>query len=400
MLKRASASSASAARSFAAATRARFRRTAEQQHDRRPRRPTSSYAFAAAPKIVEIVAAGDVVFALTLSGVCAAFCGSRRIAFLNTMPDEVIRSLFYNKANRSLITVSVYRDDNFSSLKCRTTPIEYIRRGQPDAGFALFESECLKWPGFVEFDDVNGKVLTYSVLDKAYRVWDMTNYEELYVMREPEIAEIKISPGIMLVIYNRVADHVPLKVVNIEDGATLRQFNHPLHRTRKIDFIEQFNEKLLVKQEGEPLQIIDVHTHSLVSVATTDFLTPAAFIFLYDKQLFLTFRNRYVHVWNFRGEMVTAFDDHTLWHPDTNTNNIYITSTQDYIVSYCRRSDTDSGAGGGVHISSILTGKCVARLADGAPLPELQDVTSLFYNEERHELYIGNKQGILTVWAQ
>ena len=253
----------------------------EQQHDTHdPDAANLKLSFLRRrSKIVEIVAAGDVVFALTLSGVCAAFCGSRRIAFLNTMPDEVIRSLFYNKANRSLITVSVYRDDNFSSLKCRTTPIEYIRRGQPDAGFALFESECLKWPGFVEFDDVNGKVLTYSVLDKAYRVWDMTNYEELYVMREPEIAEIKISPGIMLVIYNRVADHVPLKVVNIEDGATLRQFNHPLHRTRKIDFIEQFNEKLLVKQEGEPLQIIDVHTHSLVSVATTDFLTPAAFIF-------------------------------------------------------------------------------------------------------------------------
>lgn len=42
----------------------------------------------------------------------------------------------------------------------------YIRRGQPDAGFALFESESLKWPGFVEFDDVNGKVLTYSAQDK------------------------------------------------------------------------------------------------------------------------------------------------------------------------------------------------------------------------------------------
>ena len=248
---------------------------------------------------------------------------------------------------------------------------------------------------------MNAKVLTYSADERTYKVWSMADPSRmLFQLADTAIDEIKISPGIMLVIYNRVADHVPLKVVNIEDGATLRQFNHPLHRTRKIDFIEQFNEKLLVKQEGEPLQIIDVHTHSLVSVATTDFLTPAAFIFLYDKQLFLTFRNRYVHVWNFRGEMVTAFDDHTLWHPDTNTNNIYITSTQDYIVSYCRRSDTDSGAGGGVHISSILTGKCIARLADGAPLPELQDVTSLFYNEERHELYIGNKQGILTVWAQ
>jgi hypothetical protein len=42
----------------------------------------------------------------------------------------------------------------------------YIRRGKPDAGFALFESESLKWPGFVEFDDVNGKVLTYSAQDR------------------------------------------------------------------------------------------------------------------------------------------------------------------------------------------------------------------------------------------
>jgi len=44
--------------------------------------------------------------------------------------------------------------------------LRYIRRGKPDAGFALFESESLKWPGFVEFDDVNGKVLTYSAQDR------------------------------------------------------------------------------------------------------------------------------------------------------------------------------------------------------------------------------------------
>jgi hypothetical protein len=49
---------------------------------------------------------------------------NKRIAFLNLSPDEVIRSLFYNKNNDSLITVSVYASDNFSTLKCRTTPIE------------------------------------------------------------------------------------------------------------------------------------------------------------------------------------------------------------------------------------------------------------------------------------
>jgi len=96
--------------------------------------------------------------------------------------------------------------DNFSSLKCRSTPLEYIRRQEPSsglasppsnslslppsfpvpnlnllpydhfelvgnlslwccacaAGFPLFESESLRYPGFVEFDDVNSKVLTYS----------------------------------------------------------------------------------------------------------------------------------------------------------------------------------------------------------------------------------------------
>jgi hypothetical protein len=117
---------------------------------------------------------------------------------MNVCPDEVIRSLFYNKNNDSLITVSVYATENFSSLKCRSTRIEcvhsvvvhsnfsfqcvkcmlltywflsvprYIRRAKPDAGFPLFQSESLKWPGFVEFDDVNAKVLTYSAQDRYF----------------------------------------------------------------------------------------------------------------------------------------------------------------------------------------------------------------------------------------
>lgn len=120
--------------------------------------------------VVEIVSAGDVVFALTLSGVCAAFRGERRLAFINSAPDEVVRSLFYNKLRDSLVTVSVFRDDNFSSLRCRDIPLEQIRRGRAEGGSAVFASESLKWPGFVEFDDVNRKVLTYSATDKAYKV--------------------------------------------------------------------------------------------------------------------------------------------------------------------------------------------------------------------------------------
>lgn len=46
-------------------------------------------------------------------------------------------------------------------------------------------------------------------------------------------------------------------------------------------------------------------------------------------------------MWNFRGELVTSFQDHLLWHPDCTTNNIYITSDQDLIISYCKTEAAD-----------------------------------------------------------
>lgn len=62
----------------------------------------------------------------------------------------------------------------------------------------------------------------------------------------------------MLLIFNREHHYVPLKILSIEDGTVLKSFKHLLHRSKKVDFIEQFNEKLLVKQENENLQIFDV----------------------------------------------------------------------------------------------------------------------------------------------
>ncbi|GAB2225837.1 hypothetical protein Droror1_Dr00021605, partial [Drosera rotundifolia] len=58
---------------------------------------------------------------------------------------------------------------------------------QPCAGFALFESESLKWPRFVEFDDVNGKVLTYSAQDSVYKLFDLKNYALLYSISDNEV---------------------------------------------------------------------------------------------------------------------------------------------------------------------------------------------------------------------
>ena len=101
---------------------------------------------------------------------------------------------------------------------------------------------------------------------------------------------------------------------------------------------------------------LQVRNHDLTEVSRTEFMTPSAFIFLYENQLFLTFRNRTVAVWNFRGELVTSFEDHLLWHPDCNTNNIYITSDQDLIISYCKADSDDSSLEGNGNFSFAFFG--------------------------------------------
>ena len=60
-------------------------------------------------RIMEIVAVGPTVFGLTENGVCVAFDidSGRRICVVNADSTEVVRSLFHNKTNGTLITVSV-----------------------------------------------------------------------------------------------------------------------------------------------------------------------------------------------------------------------------------------------------------------------------------------------------
>eukprot|EP00967_Tisochrysis_lutea_P127026 scaffold215578_cov29-Tisochrysis_lutea.AAC.2 len=72
--------------------------------------------------IVEIVVAGGLIFGLDESGICVAFDmdTGRRVCTLNLSSREVIRSVFHNKMNQSLIVVAVMDSDQYTSLRCRS----------------------------------------------------------------------------------------------------------------------------------------------------------------------------------------------------------------------------------------------------------------------------------------
>lgn len=83
-----------------------------------------------------------------------------------------------------------------------------------------------------------------------------------------------------------------------------------------------------------------------MEVSGTESITPTTIMFLSENQLYLTIRNSKLAVWNLDGEIVSSFEDLFLWHPDLDTNKIYITTDEDLIISYCKDDSEDSSTEG------------------------------------------------------
>ena len=112
-----------------------------------------------------------------------------------------------------------------------------------------------------------------------------------------------------------------------------------------------------------------------------------------------------------------------------NRNWVYSTTLIDHLLTWYLHLN----AAGSINISNILTGKCLAKInaSNGNPkvnddssssssssssagssrkvcnssqmrntvAEALEDITALFYDEERNEIYTGNKNGLVHVWS-
>lgn len=102
-----------------------------------------------------------------------------------------------NRINDSIIVVSVTKKDDFQSLKCRTVSFSLIQKAflqisKIDSkeellshvflrgefkGQKLFKDFSLRWPDFIEFDEINQKIITKHSSEEAYRVWSLATYQ-------------------------------------------------------------------------------------------------------------------------------------------------------------------------------------------------------------------------------
>lgn len=365
-------------------------------------------------EIVEILALDSpsrLVFALSQSGVCTVLkrceggVGLAHHGTLNTpLPhgEEEIRSMFHNKRHHSMVVVFVRSDDTHKALHCRSIPLRCIE--QKDWSLSdtrsLFESETFVYPSFIEFDDVNDCVLTFSANRRCFKVWSLMDYRLLLTIDDPLVTEMKLSPGLALMIYERDTSAIQLRLLNVRSGKLMRCFFLPLHHDKDIEFIELFNEKLLLKQEEHSLRIFDVITEKVTRVDRSRFRTPEAFIFLYDQRTLLTFRDGRAETWSFDGDTLLRCENRAVCYSnDCQQGGVCVSSNQKALVSYSRDETCDQGS---IDVVMLRRGRVTktasARLPVAAQFEE--PPATLFYDETRHEVIGGFESGLLCVFSR
>jgi len=257
----------------------------------------------------------------------------------------------------------------------------------------------LRWPGFVEFDEVNGKILTFSAQNSVYKLWDMKNYELQHIIHDDRVQEIKISPGMIMLIYMRIGCHLPIKILDIENARCLKEAKIPLYRNKKIEFIEQFGDKLLIKQENETLHIMDIRTGYVNALQNAHSLNATAFVALHESELLLTESKGRFYIWNLSGSLVSSFEGNVHSYQDSSNSSLYIIGSQDLLLAFGRKAKNEKE--GVIRIVSILTGQHLSSISDDDSTGKnaLSEVSAIFYNDERNEIYTGTADGRLHIWS-
>lgn len=110
---------------------------------------------------------------------------------MNSGPRDQVRSIFLNTQNNNIFMVSIKNNDLGSQMKCRSIPISEIKMGETK-GTKVFKDHILQYPDFIEFDDLNQKIVTRHSREGAFRVWDIKTYRLLYVLSHENMDEFKI----------------------------------------------------------------------------------------------------------------------------------------------------------------------------------------------------------------
>eukprot|EP00924_Labyrinthula_sp_SR-Ha-C_P008275 maker-scaffold_11-snap-gene-8.37-mRNA-1 protein AED:0.00 eAED:0.00 QI:46/1/1/1/1/1/2/46/533 len=371
-------------------------------------------------EVVEIAALKNFLFLLLQNGLLyflerKASGKYEKIFIGNVRRDEIIRAIHLNETNKTLVTISVMKSENYNRLYVRSTSMKSIENKSYKYE-NLFESENLTYPGFVEFDEANQVVITYSGPERIYKVWECKNYELLYTLRNKNIEEIKPSPGLLLILFNNENSRIlPMKIKDIKTGETLMKIKQNLRisdygEVVSLQLVEICKEKIILKQYGCPLEIIDVLKKKTtivklkndLSQAPEDDSTSLVFLYNIERFLILDHKQNKISLYDYNGQRRKCFSISLNFHPkrcplrevNANESNILVTPSKSHRFIFVFHTALSE-----VRIFDLLNEKMVAKIRSYEHVEELKGLTSLFYIEDSRQFICGGKNGRVSVWG-
>jgi len=170
--------------------------------------------------ISEIVFARCITIVRALNGLCACYSTnlSKFICFMNSQNGEIVRSVFYNEFDNSVIKVSVLPCDSYSRIRCFVHSLDDILIGNNNDCFEIFGNNTIQYPGFVEFDFLNAVSIVYTGLNNNYRIYSTKNYDKLYELLNKGISDIKISQTSIILLSISHKNKLIISFIDIKIG--------------------------------------------------------------------------------------------------------------------------------------------------------------------------------------
>ena len=271
--------------------------------------PAEDFSSPAPPHVTEIVVSRTNLYAVYSNGFACAFdkFAGTFLCPLSDLPQCKVKTVYFNRVNQTLIVICMSLEDDYNSLQCDYYDEATIGQdGFKEKAGRLFENDRIMSPGFIEFDENNKKILTKARIPPNYKVWSMEDYKLQLHISHPSIEEIRFSLGYLIFLHRPENNQLAIDVYDITSLSQNSHITIDLLPGLGFEFIELFNEFLLIKHKRKAIFLINLKTKHIAKVAESENFTPEAFIFLSEAHMFMTLQGSQFRLWTVINDTLTA----------------------------------------------------------------------------------------------
>ena len=275
--------------------------------------------------------------------------GRNRVKVINKFASDVriAKSIGLNKANDSLLIVYLNREGNGPELKCNSISLDQLRSFvgmetktnqeqillEGNLNFVdLFTSENLTSPAFVEFDEINFKIITRNSLG-TYKIWRMSDMKVVLELTDKRIEEIRTAEGMLLTIRSTdLIENLLLTIYDIETGKLVINYVVKMFPDKVLEILEVFDKVLLLKQENYSPILLDLISMESSIINNPNLDEKSLFIYLSKMQVFLSLGDNTLTFYSNKGKEMTSITNAKV--KELNPNHVHVTADKNFLLVY------------------------------------------------------------------